>query len=174
MSAHELASLRIPSETCKGIYDNKKNATMVDAAAGAWETLDWNSCFWGGKVVCVDDPGEDLSCHYFNHPFKYDLARVWEAVTRHLKPSRCLITNNTDLNETGLGEGFLLTLTRGLFAAQWIHADLSNTTQQELHNELGLSFGLHYVDPACSGNYNVCQLPKDGCRCVEGRFVALA
>ncbi|EZG56873.1 hypothetical protein GNI_100220 [Gregarina niphandrodes] len=171
MSAHELASLRIPSETCKGIYDNKKNASMVGATADAWKTLDWSSCIWGGKVVCVDERGEDLSCHYFYHPFKYDLARVWEAVVRYLKPSRCLITNNAELDANVRQLDFHVRV-RGRAAANWINADLPDTWQQKLHNELGLSFSSQRTDPGCSGTYNACQLPKEGCRCIEGRFNA--
>ncbi|EZG43639.1 putative transmembrane protein [Gregarina niphandrodes] len=166
MSAHELALLRIPSDTCKGIYDNNKNASMVDATADAWKTLDWSGCDLGGKVVCVDDRGEDLSCHYFNHPFKHDFPRVWEAVIRHLKPARCLLTNNADLDVR-----YIRNLARGRAAAKYITADIGGISDESL-NALGLTLDWYYGTAACSGTYNDCQLPD--CGCVEGRFSAEA
>ncbi|EZG57374.1 hypothetical protein GNI_097810 [Gregarina niphandrodes] len=169
MSAHDLAWLRIPSDTCKGIYDNNKNASMVDATADGWKTLDWSSCMWGGKVVCVDDRGEDLSCHYFNHPFKHDFPRVWEAVIRHLKPARCLLADHGDIKPN-----YLYHLARGRAAAEWLGSDIYGIVQQRLYSALGLPFGWQLPVFPCSGVYNACQLPKDGCRCIEGRFSAEA
>ncbi|EZG43131.1 hypothetical protein GNI_186200, partial [Gregarina niphandrodes] len=134
MSAHDLAWMKIPSDTCKHIYDNNKNASMVDATADAWKTLDWSRCDLGGKVVCVDDRSEDLSCHYFNYPFNCDLPRVWEAVIHHLKPSRCLITNNADLDAV-----YLHKLVRARAAGMWVNADSSGIWQRKLHDVLALS-----------------------------------
>ncbi|EZG56550.1 hypothetical protein GNI_102970 [Gregarina niphandrodes] len=166
MSAHDLAWLRIPSDTCKGIYDNNKSASMVDATADAWKTLDWSGCDLGGKVVCVDDRGEDLSCHYFNYPFEYDFPRVWEAVIRHLKPSRCLLTNNADVVVH-----LIRNVARGRAAAKYINADMRGLSEASV-NSLGLILDSYDEVAACSGTYNGCQLPD--CGCVEGVFSAEA
>ncbi|EZG57347.1 hypothetical protein GNI_097920 [Gregarina niphandrodes] len=164
MSARDLAELRIPWKTCEGVYDRtkKNNVSLVDATADAWKTLDW---IGDGKVVCVDDRGEDLSCHYFNDPFQYDLPSVWEAVVRFQKPSKCLLADNSDV-----WRGYLHHLARGRAAAKWIQMDIYDISEYDLEYELGYSFSAQEPDKGCSKTYDLCEIPSNKCHCVEAAF----
>ncbi|EZG44585.1 hypothetical protein GNI_145840 [Gregarina niphandrodes] len=75
-----------------------KPQSMVKAAPGGWKTLDWSQVN-GGKVICADENGQDMTCHYFGDPFKYDLPTVWDAVNYYLEPYQCLFTDNGNIGD---------------------------------------------------------------------------
>ncbi|EZG43573.1 putative transmembrane protein, partial [Gregarina niphandrodes] len=95
LSGYELATLRVPPGTCNDAFHRMKPQSMVKAAPGGWKTLDWSQV-GGGNIVCTDENGQDVTCHYFGEPFKYDLPTVWDAVNYYVKPYQCLFTDNGD------------------------------------------------------------------------------
>ncbi|EZG43420.1 putative transmembrane protein [Gregarina niphandrodes] len=119
LSGYELATLRVPDGTCNDALHRMKPQSMVKAAPGGWKALDWSQVN-GGKVVCTDENGQDVTCHYFGEPFKYDLPTVWDAVNHYLKPYQCLFTENQ--KDPGQELEYKGGRARGI--AKWLGADI--------------------------------------------------
>ncbi|EZG43256.1 putative transmembrane protein [Gregarina niphandrodes] len=127
LSGYELATLRVPSGSCNDAFHRMKPQSMVKAAPGGWKTLDWSQVS-GGKVICTDENGQDMTCHYFGDPFKYDLPTVWDAVNYYLKPYQCLFTDNGD---TGIRLEYRGGRARGV--AKWVGGDLYGFDDARAH-----------------------------------------
>ncbi|EZG44014.1 putative transmembrane protein [Gregarina niphandrodes] len=94
LSGYELATLRVPSGTCKETLHRSKTQTVVRAEVGGWRMLDWSELSEGGQIVCTDENGLNLNCHYFGAPSKFDFPTVWDAINLYVKPYQCLAASN--------------------------------------------------------------------------------
>ncbi|EZG43017.1 putative transmembrane protein, partial [Gregarina niphandrodes] len=118
LSGYELATLRATPGTCNDALHQNKSQSIVKAAPGGWEKLDWSHVSGGGKVICTDENSQDVTCHYFGEPFKYDLPTVWGAVNYCLKPYQCLCTEHLTLGDRLEYGG------RARGVAKWLGGDL--------------------------------------------------